>query len=198
MGYIYKIDCIPTGKSYVGQTTIGPNYRLQKHYKDSRNALKYNYRTQGSFRGGCTELYKAMNQYLITDFKVEQLIECDDSKLDENEIKYVAHYNTLYPNGYNLTAGGKSKHTDRTKKLISKRTSEGITNNNIDSFRKHAILRGMPKHIIYKKRSETNYGFAISKHPLCKFKSFTTARYGNIEECRIKVLEYLEQLNKQL
>lgn len=142
MGYIYKITCVPTGKLYVGQTKLTPDLRLLKHFKESKTSLKHNYTPNGSYKGGCTALYKEMNKYTRNDFRVETVLECKSELLNQHEIKAIEELNSLYPNGYNLTPGGNAPHTQRTKNLIGVRTSEGITNNNINNFQKKSRSYG--------------------------------------------------------
>lgn len=53
---------------------------------------------------------------------------------------------------------------------------------------------GMPKYVVWLKRPYGN-GFAINKHPKCKFKSFMLKKYNNdMDKCKVAVIEYLNQL----
>ena len=59
----------------------------------------------------CPKLYNAIKKYGKENFKIECLVECNDSFLDEYETKFIDIYNTLHPNGYNLKLGGEGgKH----------------------------------------------------------------------------------------
>ena len=45
---------------------------------------------------------------------------CHDTDLDKLEIQYMAEFNSIVPNGYNLREGGNSgRHNEETKKKIS-------------------------------------------------------------------------------
>lgn len=195
MGYIYKITCAPTGLSYIGKTTKSPTERFNKHWKDRITSLRHEYKTNGSYRGGCRKLYETMNSYNKDDFVVEVIKECDDNLLDEEESIAIESLGTLYPDGYNLTTGGKfctlSQHS---KDTISVRTSECIKDDNIDKFRKHDKVLGLPKRVVWIS-NETKRGFAINKHPKCSFKSFTIKNYGSTDAAKNAVLEYLQTLN---
>jgi group I intron endonuclease len=107
MGYIYMLTS-PSGQSYVGQTEGTVADRLKRHCKPSSK---------------CKAIRNAIQYYGIEDFKIETIIQCDNSELNDYEIHFIAHYDTYY-NGYNCTKGGEApmrgrKHTEETKKLMS-------------------------------------------------------------------------------
>jgi hypothetical protein len=52
-------------------------------------------------------LNSAILKYGEKHFTCEKLLSCNVSELDEYEKKYISEHNTKYPNGYNLTNGGK-------------------------------------------------------------------------------------------
>lgn len=47
-----------------------------------------------------------MNCYGIDKFHIEIVEECSEEELNEKEIYYIKKFNSLSPNGYNMTAGG--------------------------------------------------------------------------------------------
>ena len=88
IGYIYLIIDLTNWKKYVGQH----HYHLKK--------LDSNYHGSGHI---IKQIYKKRPQtlkevYLKTCYSQEEL--------DEWEQYYIKFYNTLWPNGYNLTEGG--------------------------------------------------------------------------------------------
>ena len=88
IGYIYLIIDLTNWKKYVGQH----HYHLEK--------LDSNYHGSGTI---ISKIYKKRPEtlkevYLKTCYTQEEL--------DEWEQYYIKFYNTLYPNGYNLTEGG--------------------------------------------------------------------------------------------
>lgn len=93
MGYIYKITNQINNKMYIGQTRTPIKVRMYKHYN---NAKKAN-----------TGIDFAIQKYGKHNFKVEQICECSNQKLDDLEKYYIKYYDT-YNNGYNLTTGGQS------------------------------------------------------------------------------------------
>jgi len=47
-----------------------------------------------------------MNKYGIDKFHIEILKECPNNELNDYEKAYIKEYNSVAPNGYNLTYGG--------------------------------------------------------------------------------------------
>ncbi len=58
-------------------------------------------------RKQCTYLYNAIRLYGSEAFTVSVLEVCDRSVLDEREKHHISTQNSLFPNGYNLTVGGR-------------------------------------------------------------------------------------------
>lgn len=91
-GYIYKYTS-PSGKSYIGQTIRSLEERAGHDGK--------NYK-------GSYEFYKAIRKYGFKNFEIEVLAEVLQEQLNQMEIKYIQLFNTLIPNGYNISAGGQN------------------------------------------------------------------------------------------
>jgi len=105
MGYIYKITNKTDGKIYVGQTIQTLDERFRQHRKKGSN---------------CRYLKRAFEKYGFDNFVFEMICICFDEDLDKFEIQYMAKFNSIVPNGYNLRAGGNSgRHNEETKKKIS-------------------------------------------------------------------------------
>ena len=88
VGYIYLIIDLTNWKKYVGQH----HYHLEKldsNYHGSGHIIKRIYKKRP---------HTLKEVYLKTCYTQEEL--------DEWEQYYIKFYNTLYPNGYNLTEGG--------------------------------------------------------------------------------------------
>jgi hypothetical protein len=109
-GQIYIITCKNTSTQYVGQVV--------SHRKNKNKYRWYGY--LGRFNGHisealkntkksvCTYLNSAIRCYSPESFTVKLLECCPLENLDERERHYIKQYNTLAPNGYNLTTGGKT------------------------------------------------------------------------------------------
>ncbi len=108
IGEIYLITNTSQNKVYVGQTRshrmnkdkyrpFGSIGRFKDHISEAINNTKKNQ---------CSYLNNAIRKYGSDKFKVELLEKCDVNDLDKREQHYIEKYNSLFPNGYNLTKGG--------------------------------------------------------------------------------------------
>lgn len=98
MGYIYKITNVKNQKIYIGQTTKQrPTDRFSQHkYLASHPQQEKN----------ISYLHRTMNQNGVDNFKFEVIEQVDNALLNEREKYWIKQYNSLAPNGYNLTSGG--------------------------------------------------------------------------------------------
>ena len=99
MNYIYKITNQINNKSYIGYTT-DPKARWKAHKHHQGSDL----------------VFQAIKKYGVNKFKFEVIAE----DTVDNEQKYIEKYNTLTPNGYNITTGGSlpPNHKGKTYKEI--------------------------------------------------------------------------------
>lgn len=89
---IYKVT-FPNGKAYIGLTKNALNLRRNNHYFLAK-------------RGSKSAFHLALSKY-----SGQETWEIIDSALDYEELKFkeiihISNYQTLAPNGYNLTVGG--------------------------------------------------------------------------------------------
>lgn len=115
-GQIYLITNNQNNKVYIGQTAThrknknkyrlyGYEQRLKTHISDALCNTKKN---QSRF------LTNSIRKYGKDAFKITLLKECLLEDADILEIHYIKEYNSLYPNGYNLTPGGKKARWVKT------------------------------------------------------------------------------------
>ena len=99
MGYIYKITNTVNNKSYVGYTE-NPSARWKGHRHNQ----------------GSTLVFQAIKKYGVNKFKFKVIAEDNV----DNEQKYIEKYDTIAPNGYNITIGGNlpPNHKGKTYKDI--------------------------------------------------------------------------------
>lgn len=83
---IYKIENLINGKIYIGQS-IHIEKRWSEHCKAS----------------SCSLISKAIKKYGKDNFSFQILEECSVDSLTKKESEYIAKYNSLAPNGYNIT-----------------------------------------------------------------------------------------------
>jgi group I intron endonuclease len=119
---IYKITNTVNNKSYIGQTVRTLRQRKNQHISESK-------------RGKDTTCYihNAIRKHGDVNFKFEIIDKCKNiDELNEKEIYHIEKYNTLKPNGYNLTEGGNGTtgyvFDDETKKRISESNKKSWKN----------------------------------------------------------------------
>lgn len=133
-GYIYLIECNLNDMRYVGQTLNKPNKRWNQH-KSSARCIKDNH----------IYLYNAMNKYGLDHFifKIIEKVSRENKDelidvLNELEVSYIELYNTLTPNGYNMTAGG-DNISSRWKKPVDAYFADGTLYKEYPSTKDAAI-----------------------------------------------------------
>lgn len=121
-GIIYMWTCIPSNKSYIGQT-IDEKRRENKFWNGDNE-----YTSEGSKICNARKKYGVERDTWVKTILEE--IEADDkeelkTKLNELEIYYIKKYDT-YNNGYNSTKGGNESYnpSQETKSLISSKMAE--------------------------------------------------------------------------
>jgi hypothetical protein len=121
-GEIYIMTCIVNNKQYVGQTLSHRKNHNKYRPHNSKGRVKDHFceAIKNTRINGCTYLNQAIRKYTPENFKYEVLERCLIADIDELEIKYIAKYNTLSPNGYNLTSGGRAAVKWTNNKEISR------------------------------------------------------------------------------
>lgn len=181
-GYIYKIYNDVNEKVYIGQTIT----TIKKRYRDHVNASK-SQNTYGVI------LYRAMKKYGVDKFHVVQLckISCNSEdelrkQINDAECLYIKEYNSMKPNGYNITAGG-SNVSDSIKIKVDQYTIDGTflkTYNSI-ALAQQSCEQGF-KHLIIeccKGRSMTGYGYVWRYHGDSFYKY--DVRPNNYGRCKV-------------
>jgi group I intron endonuclease len=112
-GIIYKITNKINSKIYIGLTTM----ELKERWACHRTEAKKNNQTL---------LYKAIRKYQETNFIIEQIDTAENQmELEQKEIFYIEKFNSISPNGYNLTVGGivstKQSNDTKNKKSIAQK-----------------------------------------------------------------------------
>lgn len=121
-GEIYMITNTKTNKSYIGQA---PQYITSNKQKWGAKGrwVRHIYESKHVKNGKDCEFHTAIREYGEDAFNVSVLCECNIEEMDQLEEDYIMKYNTLSPNGYNMTTGGKrGKHSDSSniKKSLNK------------------------------------------------------------------------------
>lgn len=152
VGEIYKITNTTNGKIYIGQTR---SHRLNHNkYRPFGYIGRFNdhfHEANSSKKNQSKCLNSALLKYGKDCFTCEKIHTCDVAELDKHEMQYIIEYNSKFPNGYNLTDGGKGftdvkgdfiwridepsprvlnpqPKSDYTKQLISDRLKSALDN----------------------------------------------------------------------
>ena len=131
MGYIYKITNLQNNKIYIGKTTTCIQERFSKHIYEANTP---------NTKGYMFILHKAFRKYGINNFNIEQIEEIDNSLLNTREIYWINFYNSMMPNGYNMTFGGEGS-TKINYKLVYELWDNGKSISQISSLLNHSIAQ---------------------------------------------------------
>jgi group I intron endonuclease len=113
---IYKITNKVNGKIYIGQTI----HDLEKRWKEHKRHARQN--RSNKSHAICNSIVK----YGAENFTIESIFSIFNiNDADEFEIYFISKFNTLAPNGLNLSPGGSNvTHTSEVKRKISKKIKE--------------------------------------------------------------------------
>ena len=125
---VYKITNKVNGMLYIGMTTKSIDCRWKMHLNWAKSMKPY-------------KIHEALNAFGKDSFIIEQIDSTEDfKKLKELEKKHIKFYNCIYPNGYNLTAGGQGvlgfKFSEERKLKLS---AAGKIRGNANMITKEAI-----------------------------------------------------------
>jgi group I intron endonuclease len=120
MPFVYRATNKANQKAYIGICKGAVRKRWRRHCSD---AISHRH-------GGCAILWRAIRKYREASFVLETLYEAVDwREACAVERALIAHYGTMRPRGYNITAGGQGtlgykawagrRHTAETKAKMS-------------------------------------------------------------------------------
>lgn len=124
MAYIYQILNKITKKCYIGETKSKDVVWRWNQHKQKIESNK-----------GCPALRDAIKKYGIDNFEFSVLIICFDDERFKYEREYIRKYNSVVPNGYNITNGGEGggfqgkTHTDQVKNIIKDKLKQKYIDN---------------------------------------------------------------------
>lgn len=95
IGWVYLVTNTVNGKKYIGCTQVSVKSRWQSHLKLAQ-------------QGSTTIFHRAIRKYGVSSFKIETLEKVNGPRRDlmAAEVRFVAEYGSMTPNGYNSTPGG--------------------------------------------------------------------------------------------
>ena len=139
---IYKITNNTTQKVYIGQAV--------SHILNHKRYRPYGF--EGRFRCHISEAFStkknqshylnnSIRKYGVNDFIVELLEYCTIEDANDREIHYIHHFNSLFPNGYNLKIGGSVfTHSDESKKRLSNGVANYFKDKKYERFNKISVI----------------------------------------------------------
>lgn len=193
-GDIYCLTS-PSGKKYIGQAVKklknGKKWGYINRWKDHIRDSKY--------KNCCRLLNNAINKYGYETFKVELIKECTIDELNIYEKQYILEYNTLSPNGYNLTNGGISCVQTAETQLLKSISMMGKNKGKIypKRCRKRNEDNNLPKYIRYYIDSSGKEGYRVSSHPSLKSKSFLSKSLTMEKKLQLAI-NYLNAVNAEI
>lgn len=189
MGYIYKIQNTVSGKCYIGQTRENdPEERWKGHLRAIERGK------------GCPALADAISKYGLEVFKFSVLIICFDEDLDAYEREYIAKFNSMTPNGYNILEGGVGgagfkgkKHSADSRALISSKIK--ISSNKPEYLK--MLSERVKKHMASLKEKGVDFGKIVRESENYQ-KALQEGRVGggcmeHTEESKKKISESLKK-----
>jgi|694.fasta_scaffold69105_4 group I intron endonuclease len=124
MAYIYRVLNKITKKCYIGESkSKDVNWRWREH----KRKIEIN--------KGCPALRDAVKKYGIEYFEFSVIIICFDDERFKYEKEYIKKYNSVVPNGYNITNGGEGggfqgkTHTEQVKADIRNKSKQKYIDN---------------------------------------------------------------------
>jgi hypothetical protein len=216
MGYIYIITNLTISKKlgknkqYVGKTYKTIPERWYEHCQNAKLIIKaksdpnFDINNEAYQKIKNSLIYKAMAKYGIDNFTIEEIDHIDESvyvsfeafldELNTDEIEHIKEFNTLTPNGYNLTSGGDggSKHSKNSIDLMKKKKRENLNNT------RHPVVQDMPAYVTYTnpETSKKDEAILIQKHPLINNKVFTVKKYGSLDNAKNACRKFIEEQEK--
>lgn len=122
---IYEIINL-INKKYIGQS-IDIEKRWQQHKTSNKNYI----------------LYQAFKKYGLKNFEFKIIEECSQEKLNEREKYWILYYNSLTPNGYNMTLGGDSCGHEQLEKSVQQYNLNGDFIQQFNSIKEAERITGI-------------------------------------------------------
>ena len=213
-GEIYIARNKITGKAYVGQAQKLMGVAEQKwggKGRWTRHRLESTLEDASSYQNLVSE---AIRTHGFESFELKIICECLLDEMDELEERYIAEYNTLEPNGYNMTTGGKKgKHSQlaNERKMVRRTDFSDKARDNMSKgqvgkryqakSRKYPEDSDLPKNVKAIRQDEVIIGYSVHKFPMgIEVKEYvykTFRNKSNPEEALLKATTYVKMLQKQ-
>ena len=193
---IYVIENIITGKKYVGQAVT--------HILNHKKYRKYG--AEGRFRCHISEAFSnkknqsrflnnAIKKYDINDFILTVIDICNIEDSDKLESDYIKKYDSLYPNGYNLTTGGKvTRLSETSKKKVSLGVEKYYKEQKYEKFKNLEFDKDINTYIKPLKRHNTQYGWYVYNNHI---KADFGGVHSTIEQSKENAKQFIIELKRR-
>jgi group I intron endonuclease len=109
---IYMVKNKLDGKKYIGQTI---------------KTLEKRWRAHCRVESCCRYLKRAIKMYGKDNFEIKILAKCDSiDQMNHRETYYIRLFNSLAPNGYNLSTGGNNRSPSEVSRSKSSKTHKKL------------------------------------------------------------------------
>jgi len=176
IAYVY-MHTSPSGHSYIGQTVRTMENRWRQHVAAARD-----------YENSCPAIENAIRLYGSDSFTHEILITTTENLVDYYEHKFIADYDTLVPNGYNIHPGGVGHSCTDEMKQRMRDVSQLKVERKEWPYDRHPRV----KYLNYFRLEDSNppiEGYIVCKHPNGTYKKFVSGKLS-IDEKYHRAVEY--------
>lgn len=195
---IYKIMNLTSGKVYVGQAVS--HILNHKRYRPYGHEGRFKCHISEAFsqkKNQSHYLNNAIRKYGVNEFVVELIEHCELIQADDREIHYIKHFNSLFPNGYNLKNGGNVfTHSEESKRRVSNGVINYFKNKKYERFKNIKRLdEDIEKYIKPLNRNNSQYGWYVY---IDKKKADFGGVHISLEESKKNAIEFINNLKNHL
>jgi group I intron endonuclease len=195
---IYKIINLTSGKVYVGQAVS--HILNHKRYRPYGHEGRFKCHISEAFsqkKNQSHYLNNAIRKYGVNEFVVELIEYCELNQADDREIHYIKHFNSLFPNGYNLKNGGNVfTHSEESKRRVSNGVINYFKDKKYERFKNVKYLDDdIEKYIKPLNRNNSQYGWYVY---IDKIKADFGGVHISLEESKKNAIEFINNLKNHL
>ena len=197
LGEVYLITNCMNGKKYVGQAV---SHRLnlgsykpfgyQGRFRDHLSEAICNRKKKQ-----CSFLNNAIRKYGADEFIVELLERCLPHEMNDREIYYIKTLGTIFPNGYNLTEGGKLGNTsEQQRKTAMQNTFLQFNEKKLDKFKDVDIdINNLEQYI----REYTSYNETYFMIKVSRIKCIFVGQFLSKDDLYQRAITFLREVYKR-
>ena len=195
---IYKIINLTSGKIYVGQAVS--HILNHKRYRPYGHEGRFKCHISEAFstkKNQSHYLNNAIRKYGVDDFIVDLIEYCELKDADDREIYYINHFNSLFPNGYNLKNGGNVfTHSEESKRRVSNGVVNYFKDKKYERFKNVKKLDNeIEKYIKPLNRNNSQYGWYVY---IDKCKADFGGVHISLDESKKNAIEFINNLKNHL